>query len=67
MIMSPGSQWGSNCWMIASTAGPALTNIISFRGRLTDLTKSSIECVPTKFFPLARPSINASTFSVVRL
>ena len=41
--------------MIASTAGPALTSIISLRGRLTALTKSSIEWVPTKFLPAARP------------
>src|ERR1043166_4520681 len=38
-----------------------------FRGFLTFLTSSSSEWHPIKFFPFAFSSINASTFSVVRL
>ena len=51
----------------SSTGGPALTMIMIFRGRFSESTSSWTERVPTIFFPLARPSTNASTFDVVRL
>ena len=51
----------------SSTGGPALTMIMILRGGLSAATSSSTECVPTIFFPLARPSTNASTLEVVRL
>src|SRR3954465_1630787 len=53
--------------MSSSTGCPALTIIMILRGFLTFFTSSSIEWQPMKVLPFARPSMNASTFSVVRL
>ena len=53
--------------MRSSTAGPALTIIITLRGFARFFTRSSSEWQPTNFLPFARPAMNSSTFSVVRL
>jgi hypothetical protein len=53
--------------MEASTAWPAFIMSITLRGLASDLTISSIEWAPRMFFPLARPLIKRSTFSVERL
>ena len=53
--------------MTASTAAPALTIIITFRGFLSDATSSLTERAPTSFFPFPRPPTNLSTTLVVRL
>ncbi len=65
--MSPGSSSGSSCAIRSSTALPAFTIIMTLRGRFSALTRSSSECVPTIFFPFARPFTKSSTFEVVRL
>ena len=67
MRMSPGWRSGTSSSITSSTAAPALTMIMILRGGFKAATSSSTECVPTIFFPLARPSTNASTFDVVRL
>ena len=61
MRMSPGSSSGTSSSMTSSTGGPALTMIMILRGRFSAATSSCGEWVPTIFFPLARPSTNAST------
>ncbi len=53
--------------MRLSTACPALTIIMIFRGFSRLSASSCREYVPMMFFPLARPSTNFVTFSVVRL
>ena len=67
MMMSPGESSGISCSISSSTAGPALTIIITLRGLARFLTSSSSEWQPTNFLPLARPSMNSSTTLVVRL
>ncbi len=46
-MTSPGSRCGSSCSIRSSTAGPALTSVITKRGRFSDLTKSAIVWQPT--------------------
>ena len=53
--------------MKSSTALPALTMIMTLRGRFRRDTNSSTEWAPTMFFPFARPFTKSSTFEVVRL
>ncbi len=64
--MSPGESNGTNSSITWSTAS-ALTMIMILRGALSAATSSCGDRVPTIFFPLARPSTNASTREVVRL
>ena len=67
MRMSPGSRMGRSWSMRLSTACPALTIIMIFRGLARLSANSWREYVPMMFLPLARPSTNFVTFSVVRL
>ena len=50
-----------------STAGPAFTIIITFRGGLRAATRSSSEWQPTTFGWWPRPEVKASVTLVVRL
>ena len=67
MITSPGESSGMSFSMNSSTAGPALTISITFRGDARLPTSSSSEWQPTKFLPLARPASSSSTLLTVRL
>ena len=49
--------------MNSSTGLPALTSIITRRGRLSCATISSMECAPRTFVPLASLARKSSTFS----
>ena len=53
--------------MKSSTALPALTMIMTLRGRFRRDTNSSTEWAPRMFFPFARPFTKSSTLEVVRL
>ena len=53
--------------MKSSTAFPALTMIMTLRGRFRRDTNSSTERAPRMFFPLARPFTKSSTLEIVRL
>ena len=53
--------------MRSSTAGPALTIIITLRGLARLATRSWSEWQPTNFLPFARPAMKSSTLLVVRL
>src|SRR5947209_7678277 len=55
MTTSPGSSIGTISSMTASTAPPALTMIMTLRGRLSWAMSSLGEWAPTIFLPLARP------------
>ena len=67
MMMSPGESSGMSWSIIASTAAPALTIRNTLRGAARLSTSSSTEWQPMMFLPFARPDVNASTFSTVRL
>ena len=66
-MTSPRSRWGNNCSITASTAVPALTMIMIFRGFARLETNSSIDRVGKICFPDARFAANFSVTSVVRL
>src|SRR5512134_1757989 len=53
--------------MKSSTALPALTIIMSLRGRFSTETSSATERVPVIRLPFARPFTKSSTFESVRL
>ncbi len=53
--------------MKSSTAFPALTMIMTLRGRFRRDANSSTERAPRMFLPLARPLTKSSTLETVRL
>ena len=66
-MRSPSSKSGSSWAMTASTAGPALTMIITLRGRFRLATNSSIVSKPWICLPAASPAMNSSIVAMVRL
>ena len=66
ITISPLSNKGFNCSIVASVAGPALTINIILRGTSKDCTNSSNVYVPTTFLPSVSLSIS-SVFSFERL
>ncbi len=63
MITSPGCKSGMSFSMNSSTAGPALTISITFRGVARLPTSSSSEWQPTKFFALGPPGQQVVNFA----
>ena len=67
MMMSPGERTGISCSMVSSTASPAFTIIITFRGLLSERASLSMEWQPRILLPSPRPDVKSSTLEMVRL
>jgi hypothetical protein len=67
MTMSPSSSSGTSSSMTASVAAPALTMMITLRGRSSDATNSSVVTDGTKVPSSPWSAISESVFACERL